>query len=187
MNRHWLLSNTCYGTWLPGSARGFVGRVWDHRPDDPEDKPRMAHEMPGTPYDEDIPGLEHQSRALMKGPRIVLTPAHAESALAQFQETATIRKWELHTVAIMVNHFHIVVGVPGDPNPSKILGDFKSWATRRLSNEFGAPLSLTWWTERGSKRKLRDPEALVAAVHYVIYKQHNPLLTWRASGRKPDV
>ena len=26
MDRYWLLSNTCYGTWLPGKERGFVGR-----------------------------------------------------------------------------------------------------------------------------------------------------------------
>jgi REP element-mobilizing transposase RayT len=52
--------------------------------------------------------------------------AHAEALLTQFQETARIRGWELRAVAIMFNHFHIVVGVPGDPKPSKILGDFKS-------------------------------------------------------------
>jgi hypothetical protein len=44
--------------------------------------------------------------------------------------------------------------VPGDPAPGKILGDFKSWSTRALSKKFGAPASETWWTERGSKRKL---------------------------------
>ena len=27
MERYWLLTNTCYGNWLPGDARGFVGRV----------------------------------------------------------------------------------------------------------------------------------------------------------------
>ena len=58
MDRHWLLTNTCYGNRLPGDARGFVGRVWDHRPDDPEDKTRVAHNLPGTPCDEDVPGLE---------------------------------------------------------------------------------------------------------------------------------
>src|SRR5205823_9258660 len=85
---------------------------------------------------------------------------------------------ELHAVAIMFNHFHIVVGVMGDPKPSKILGDFKSWGTRRLSERFGSPASETWWTEHGSKRKLRDEAALSAAIHYVLYEQPNPLITW---------
>ena len=78
----------------------------------------------------------------------------------------------------MVNHFHIVVGVRGDPEPGKILGDFKSWGTRKLTKSFGAPASETWWTERGSKRKLKDEQALGGAIHYVLYDQPNPLLTW---------
>jgi hypothetical protein len=78
----------------------------------------------------------------------------------------------------MFNHFHIVVGVPGDPDPSKVLGDFKSWGTRALSRHFGAPASMTWWTASGSKRRLRDERALAAAIRYVLYDQPNPLLTW---------
>jgi hypothetical protein len=29
MDRQWLITWTCYGTWLPGTARGFVGNVRD--------------------------------------------------------------------------------------------------------------------------------------------------------------
>jgi REP element-mobilizing transposase RayT len=178
MNRYWLLTNTCYGTWLPGDARGFVARVWEHRPGDPDIQPRVTHDIPGTAYDEGMPGLEHASGALMKGPPINLTMAHAEALLGQFRETTAHRRWELRAVAIMFNHFHIVVGVVGDPKPSKILGDFKSWATRTLSQRFGPPASKTWWTERGSKRRLPNEVALAAAIHYVLYNQHNPLVTW---------
>ena len=178
MNRHWLLTNTCYGNWLPGAARGFVGRVWEHRPFDPEEAPRVAHDLPGTPYDEDMAGLEKASGQLMKGPPIHLETPHAEAALAQFRETAGFRGWAIQAIAIMFNHFHIVVGVSGDPKPSKILGDFKSWATRTLTERFGAPASKTWWTERGSKRKLATEEAIAAAIHYVLYDQPIRLVTW---------
>lgn len=58
------------------------------------------------------------------------------------------------------------------------LGDFKSWGTRAPSRQIGAPPSETWWTERGSKRKLADEVALAAATYYVLYGQPNPLLTW---------
>jgi hypothetical protein len=68
--------------------------------------------------------------------------------------------------------------VPGDPDPAKIQGDFKSWGTRTLSKRFGEPPSKTWWTERGSKRKLSDASAVVAALRYVLFKQPSPLLTW---------
>lgn len=178
MDRYWLLTNTCYGQWLPGDQRGFVGRVWKHRQDDPIAQRRVEHDVPGEPYDEDMPGLEQVSRALMTGPPIALTTAQAAVLLEQFQETARFRNWELRAVAIMFNHFHIVVGVPGDPKPAKILGDFKSWATRRLSERFGQPLSETWWTERGSKRKLANENAITNATNYVLHKQPNPLITW---------
>jgi REP element-mobilizing transposase RayT len=178
MDRYWLLTNTCYGNWLPGDRRGFVGRVWEHRPSDPEKALRVAHDLPGTPYDEDLRGLERASREKLKGPLISLTTPQAEVVLAQFRETGAFRGWEVLAVNTLINHFHLVVGVPGEPAPSKILGDFKSWATRALSTRFGKPLSLTWWTERGSKRKLPDPEAVARAIHYVLYDQPNPLVTW---------
>src|SRR5437763_2386082 len=119
MDRYWLLTNTCYGNWLPGDGRGFVGRVWEHRPGDAEDKPRIPHDLPGEAYDEDVPGLERAARALMSGLPITLAVEQAEVLLAQFQETARFRGWELRAVAILFNHFHIVVGVPGDPKPAK--------------------------------------------------------------------
>ncbi len=178
MDRYWLLTNTCYRNWLPGDRRGFVGQVRERRPDDPDVPSRVTHDLPGTPYDEDIPGLERASCEIAKGPPIHLTVSHAETLLKQFQETARFRGWELMAVSIMFNHFHIVVGVLGDPHPSKILGDFKSWGTRTLSRQFGEPASKTWWTERGSKRKLADERALAAAIHYVLFKQPNPLVTW---------
>ena len=126
MDRHWLLTNTMYGNWLPGNERGFVGRGWEHRPFDPE-TPRVVHNIPGTPCDEDIPGLEQAAQQRMKGPPIHFQTVHAEVALTQFQETAEIRRWTILAVSIMFNHFHMVVGVVGDPKPGKILGDFKSW------------------------------------------------------------
>ena len=178
MDRHWLLTNTCYGTWLPGKATGFVGHVWEHRDGESMADLRVMHNAPGTPCDEDVPGLEEAAQKRMKGPPIHLDVAGAEAALAQFRETASHRGWEIEAVAIMHNHFHIVVGVRGDPSPGKVLGDFKSWATRKLTKTFGAPASETWWTERGSRRKLKDEAARRAAIRYVLYDQPSPLLTW---------
>ena len=178
MDRYWFLTNTTYGNRLPGDPRGFVGRVTDRRPDDLESHNRMIHNRPGTPCDEDLPGLEEASRSQMKGPPIRFELAHARVALEQFQETARFREWFIAAAAIMVDHFHLVVGVDGDPEPGKILGDFKSWGTRRLSARFGEPPSKTWWTERGSKRRLKDEADVAGAVHYVLDEQPNPLIIW---------
>ena len=104
----------------------------------------------------------------MKGSPIHLNGSQAEEALSQFLETAGFRQWSLLAGAVMFNHFHLVVGVIGDPKLSKILGDFKSWGTRRLTRTFGAPASKTWWTSRGSKRRLCDEEAVASAIVYVL-------------------
>jgi hypothetical protein len=80
---------------------------------------------------------------------------------------------------IMAKHVHLVVGVLGDPDPNRVLGDFKSYASRSLNRKWGKPKSDTWWTERGSTRKLRDQAALLAAIEYVR-NQENPLLIWIA-------
>ena len=178
MDRYWFLTNTCYGNWLPGDPRGFVGQVWEHRRGDSERKPRVRHDLPGTDYDQRLAGLKAAAAGMLKGPPIKLNARHADVLLSQFQETAQQRTWQLLAVAIMFNHFHIVVGVPGDPHPSRILADFKAWGTRKLSAQFGKPASETWWTANGSKRKLAADRDIDSAIHYVLYEQPDPLLTW---------
>src|SRR4051812_19455616 len=115
--RYWLLSNTLYGTWLPGSARGSVTNVRDRRPGDEEVEFRFEHDIPGTNWEPEMPGLRRSAERLMKGPPIHFDLDHAEIVLAQFRETALYRTRTLHAVAIMYNHWHLVVEVPDDPNP----------------------------------------------------------------------
>jgi len=179
MDRYWLLTSTFYGNWLPGDPRGFVGRVHDARPDDPLTITRLKHNIPGTPYDEDLPGLYEASQQLLKGPPIRIDQEQAEVLLKQFQETAACRHWQPLAIALMVNHFHIVVGVPGDPAPTKILGDFKSYGSRALNQRWGKPPSATWWTYAGSKRKLADAPAIHDAVEYVRTQLY-ALIIWVA-------
>jgi REP element-mobilizing transposase RayT len=173
MDRHWLLTSTTYGTWLPGARRGFVSNVRDGPGQE------VRHNIPGTAVDEDMPGLEQHARATLKGPPIYFTREHAEALLAQFHETARYRGWTLLAVGIMANHFHIVVRVPGDPEPEQLLKDFKSYGSRKLNKRWGKPASETWWTEGGSKRKLPNDEAVRTAIEYVR-NQPNPLLIWIA-------
>jgi REP element-mobilizing transposase RayT len=160
-----------YGTWLPGDERGFVSTVRDG------DGPRIRHNIPGTPVDTALRGLRQAARAQMRGEPIYLKLEQAEALLAQFQETATHRSWLLLAVAVMANHIHVVVGVPGDPPPEDILGDFKSYGSRKLNRRWGKPKSETWWAESGSKRKLPNEDAVVAAIVYVRDQEH-PLVVW---------
>jgi REP element-mobilizing transposase RayT len=176
--RAWLLSNTCYGTWLPGDERGSVTSVRDVRPEDNPNEFRFEHDIPGTPWEEELPELHQAAEAQLKGPPVYFDLAKAEIVLGQFQETATYRGRILRAVAIMVNHFHMVVQVTDDPDPKRMLADFKAYGSRALNRRFGKPASGTWWTSKGSKRKLKDDQALAAAIYYVLYKQPNPLVVW---------
>src|SRR5207253_1674428 len=144
------------GTWLPGDRRGSVTSVRDVRPDDPPEDFRFEHDFPGTPWEEEIPGLRRAAAELMNGPAIHFDLEKAEIVLAQFQETAGYRGHVLRAVAIMYNHLHFVVQVADDPNPGRLLADYKAYGSRALNRRFGKPASETWWTTKGSKRKLKD-------------------------------
>ena len=176
--RHWFLTNTTYGTWLPGDEHGSVTSVRDRRSTDIPSTVRFEHDLPGTPVEDEIPGLYEAAKEAMKGPPIYLDVEKAETVLAQFLETGGFRGWFPLAIAIMCNHWHMVVQVDGDPKPEKILADFKAYATRALNRKFGRPASETWWTSKGSKRKLSDDEALGNANNYVLYKQPDPLVVW---------
>ena len=180
--RYWLLTSTTYGTWLPGDQRGSIASVKERRSGDPLSAERQEHDQPGEAWELEMPGLWNASHTRMKGLPVFLTLAHAQGLLTQLQETATYRNQMLLAVAIMANHFHLVVGVTDNPDPGKILGDFKSYGSRVLNRDFGCPASGTWWTAEGSKRKLPDENALLAATNYVLHKQPNPLLTWAPKG-----
>ncbi len=173
MDRFWLLTWCTYGSRLPGDSRGFVGPVRD------KSGQQTIHNIPGTPYDADRPALERYARTLLKCEPIRLVLAQAEVLLKQFQETANYRHWQLLAVGIMANHAHLVVGVPGDPQPASILGDFKSYGSRAINKQWAKPASGTWWAESGSKRKLPNEDAVLAAIKYVM-EQECPLLIWTA-------
>ena len=170
-DRYWLLTSTTYGTRLPGEQRGFVGPVADGRGG------HVIHNVPQTPYDEDLPALRRHARAAMKGEPVFLRRAQAEVVWVQFQETAAYRHWQLLAAAVMTNHFHLVVGTPGDPDPATMLRDFKSYASRALSRRWKRPESGTWWTESGSRRKLPHRQVVLQAIHYVKHQLH-PLVLW---------
>jgi REP element-mobilizing transposase RayT len=77
----------------------------------------------------------------------------------------------------MANHIHVVLSAPAETSASKLLGDLKAYASRRLNRQHGSDLK--WWTERGSTRVLPDDRAVSAASDYVAH-QVNPLVLWLA-------
>lgn len=173
MDRHWLITWTTYGSWLPGDERGFAGTVIENV----ELNSRKIENRPNTPFLADKIELRRFAASQLKCDPIYLTGRQAEQIAEQFAETAAYRGWKLYAFAIMSNHVHIVVGVNGDPEPPSILRDFKSYASRKLNQTWDKPASETWWTESGSKRKLKDEAALRAAIEYVRDQEHPLIVT----------
>jgi REP element-mobilizing transposase RayT len=174
----WLLSTTFYGHWLPGDPRGFVSRVRDQRPGEQPSSARKEHDQFQTPYDADLPGLARSAQRLLKGEPIQIDVEHAHALRAQFEETVVHRGWHLLAGAIMFNHLHLVVILPLELHGMDGLQDLKAYGSRKLNRDFGRRPSETWWTSQGSARLLPHRDAIEDAVHYVLYRQPNPLLTW---------
>lgn len=171
MDRFWLLTSTTYGTWLPGDARGSVTRVREAAGS------RIEHDRPRTPYLQAAPGLQRSAASHLKGPPVFFDRDQAQAVADQFRETAAYRGWSILAGAVLSNHFHLLVGVPGDPPPADLLRDFKSYASRRLNRTWGKPPSETWWTAKGSMRRKADWPALRNGVEY-IRGQANPYVVW---------
>jgi REP element-mobilizing transposase RayT len=129
-----------------------------------------------------MPWLHAWVRQHMTGPPVALEKSEADALIEQHQETARIRRWSLEAASVMYNHTHLVIGVQGDPDAESILETFKSWATRAVKKLRPLPANGTFWTAKGSKRKLPDGAALSGAVIYVVKKQPNPLAVFYASG-----
>ena len=177
--RFWLLTSTFYGNWLPGDSRGFVGRVWENRPEDRQYGVRKEHDRPGEILDADIAPLERASRERLQQPPIRIQRVHAECLLQQFQETARYRNWSLLVVAIMANHVHWVIGLDESDHGSLALQSLKSYGSRVLNQQFGPQKCGTWWTSKGSARALPDDDAVHGAVEYTLNQEY-PLLIWKA-------
>lgn len=170
-SRIWFLTWTTYGTWLPGDERGFVSPKFDGP------VPERRNNRIGIPYDRGGAELHRLAEEKLIGDPVYLSLPQAELVHVQVEETATHRDWRILAGAIMTWHVHLVVGVPGDPEPSDLMRDFKSHASRKLNRAGHRPAGAKWWTENGSKRKVRNQRHLENVVAYVL-TQDAPLVVW---------
>ena len=53
----------------------------------------------------------------------------------------------------------------------KVMGSFKSWATRRMREASVIDADIQPWAERGSRKYLWKPEQVEAACRYVLVDQ----------------
>ncbi|MCE9563555.1 MAG: hypothetical protein K8U57_16055 [Planctomycetes bacterium] len=183
MNRFWFFTWRTFGTWLPGAA-GFVGDFVTTRGE------RVTQNVPTTPTADPMPALERYAESAMRRSPVLLNTEQAAVLLPKLIAHANYRGWQLDAVAILVNHVHVVFGVPDEPDPEEMLADWKAYASRPLNQFVGwsgeadskrkrgekrtRPI---WWERDGSTRRLKEQSHRVGAIRYVR-NQDSPLAVW---------
>jgi len=146
----YLITFTCYGTWLHGDDRGSVD--YTHRQ-----------------YNKEFIAPNQVFKALrqsqMSDDLVILNSHERDLVEKTIREVCQYRQWQLHTISARSNHVHVVV--TGNNDPDKIMGDFKAYATRKLRESNPGRKGHNTWTEGGSTRYLWNEASLVAACEYV--------------------
>lgn len=146
----YLLTFTCYGTWLHGDDQGSVDREHDH----------FGEEL--LPQDAE---KEKADFARLKHKPTYLTSEQRQTVTEAIQEVCRHRNWILSEVNARTNHVHIVVSAKVDPK--KMINDFKSYATRKLREMNLVDPDMKIWTRGGSRKYLWNEDSVKAACHYV--------------------
>jgi REP element-mobilizing transposase RayT len=154
----YLLTWTCYGTWLHGDERGSVDRLHN------------AVDAPGV-----TPNVQRRALELS---RCEHAPVHLDAAQraavqAAIVQVCTYRGWTLHELNVRSNHVHAVVSAP--VSPERVANDFKAYSTRRLRAENLIGPDVEPWTRGCSRRYLWKPEQVAAACRYVLDGQGGDL------------
>jgi REP element-mobilizing transposase RayT len=154
----YLLTWTCYGTWLHGDERGSVD---------------AEHNAPDSPFL--LPNLQRQltRSASLRSPPVRLDDARRQIVHATVVAHCDYRDWTLHALNVRTNHVHAVVSC--DVPPERAMAELKAWTTRRLREaaHFGPRDDV--WTEGGSRRHLWNSESLRHAIEYVMALQGDDL------------
>ncbi|MFQ5592467.1 MAG: transposase [Phycisphaerae bacterium] len=151
----YMLTWTCYGTWLHGDPRWSV--------DD-------EHNIPKTPYlTPDSVRAVRESTQLRHQP-VELRGAARRIVVETIEAHCRHRGWELLGVNARTNHVHAVVVCP-DVTPERAMTQLKAWTTRRLREAGCIPPKARVWTQHGSTRYLWNERSVHAAVAYVLEGQ----------------
>ena len=150
----YLLTFSGYGTHLHGDARGS----WNDG----------AFQLPH-------PGFEQAMRERMVQEAFVLSAIGRPLVLTALVDLAARRGWELIAAHVRGTHVHLVLvcEVPA----AKAIVACKAAATFRLNRADDDRLRRRW-SRGGSVVPLRTPEAVSAAVRYVVDGQGDAMSVW---------
>ena len=124
----YLLTWTCYGTWLHGDPRGSVD---------------AEHNALGTPLAPASPRRQAVHKEQMRAGACRLSEAACRIVSETITDHCELRQWSLHAVNVRSNHVHVVVSC--DVAPEVAMSQLKAWSTRRLrGNGHRRPDEAAW-------------------------------------------
>lgn len=150
----YLITFTCYGTWLHGDTRHSVSRI------------KNAFGSPRLPPND---GLREKDLSLLKHPPTVLNKQRRQVVAEAIKEVCNVRDIALHALNVRSNHAHIIHAAVLPPERS--MTTFKAYATRALRENNLARKDERIWSRHGSTRYLWTDGHVEAAIDYVLYSQ----------------
>ena len=160
----YLITFTCYGTWLHGKDPFSVDR---------------DHNVPGTPFVARDPEREKRELRRMDQPPYELDVPRRQVVLNAIREVCEYRGWELLAAHVRTTHVHVVV--TSTESPERVMNDFKGYASRHLNEAGFENAERKRWTRHGSTPYLWKPREVEAAVHYVVHEQGEPMAVFDRS------
>ena len=149
-----LITFVCYGRHLHGSESGSVDR---------------EHNLPGSPLLEVDSARTAAELELMDQTLYHLDPIRRAAVLEAIQEVCGHQGWSLLAAHVRSSHVHAVVAA--EVRPERIMGAFKTYASRRLNRMGLDEPDRKRWARHGSTRWLWKPEQVSAAIQYVVAEQ----------------
>ncbi len=155
----YLITIRCYGTWLHGDEKSSVDR--------------HGYNVYSTPRRIVNPKLQNIMRQEMKQKPVSLSAKGREVVEQAIAEVCQHRGYQLQAVNVRSNHLHAVVSA--QIKPELIIDSFKSYATRRLRENFIIDANAKPWARGKSRRYLWKPRHVALAIEYVLYGQGDVL------------
>ena len=145
----YLITFTCYGTWLHGDKRGSVD---------------FKHNQFGEAFLEADSQREQEEYKRLKHLPVYLTQEQRDSVAKSIAHVCESRGWKLWEVNVRTNHIHAVLSSP--EFPKAIFRALKSRSTIDLKSA-GLFAQEKLWTRGGSGLYLWKEDAVEAACQYV--------------------
>ena len=174
----YLITFTCYGTFLHGDERTSV------------DRHHCGFDTPRLPPN--TARLQTVQRQLKQAPYRLDQQRRRQIVLEALKEACCDREWLVFALHVRSNHVHAVLHA--ETKPETILKALKGRGSRRLTRAGVDPTCRKRWTRHGSTQYLWREEDVNSAIEYVVERQGEKMAVYdwrvdptidRARGLKP--